>query len=107
MLVNRDPDGLPMLTDTMCRHAKELGLHIVQIICDEDRAEIGDQTGVSFFALVSFIPRQGDRIKLDDGRTCEVEKVYFKIARHKDRNGKDESLMLMPNVYALLVEEES
>jgi hypothetical protein len=103
MLINYDPDGKPIFTDDIIEEAEQLRLHPVLILCDEPRAQVGDPTGVSFIALVAFIPRQGDRIVLEDGRVCEVSKVYYKVLPRKDTHGKTQSILLVPNVTAYLL----
>ena len=107
MLINYDPDEIPNITNEMLEDAKQFGLHPVVIICDEPNSQVGDERGVSFAALVSFIPRQGDRIVLEDKRTCEVRRVYYKVVLRKSANGKAESIMLFPNVAAYILNNES
>lgn len=107
MLINYDPDRTPNITNEMMEDAKQFGLHPVVIICDESSSKVGDQTGISFAALVSFIPRKGDRIILEDKRTCEVRRVYYKIVSRKNSDGKAESIMLVPNVTAYIINDES
>jgi hypothetical protein len=43
------------------------------------------------------MPRTGDRIDLEDGKTCEVARTYFRIVRHGN-------LVLSPNVIAYRVQ---
>ena len=107
MLINYDPDRTPNITNKMMEDAKQSGLHPVAIICDELGSKVGDEGGVSFAALVSFIPRQGDRIILEDKRTCEVKRVYYNIVSKKSVEGKAESIMLIPNVTAYIINDES
>ena len=59
MLINYESDGKPILTDQMPADAKEFGLHPIVIVCDEQGAQVDDQCGASFAALLSFIPRKG------------------------------------------------
>lgn len=100
MLINYDSAGNPILTDEMLADAKKFGLHPIVVICDEQGAQVGDKCGVSFAALVSFIPRQGDRITFEDKRTCEVERVYYTVVSKNNADGKAEFIVLIPNVAA-------
>ena len=103
MLINYDPDGRPILPDSVLDEAEQLRLHPVLVLCDEPKAQVGDSTGVSSVALVSFIPRHGDRIVLEDGRDCEVNRVYYKVTPRRDIHGKVQSILLVPNVIAYLL----
>lgn len=100
MTVNYDPDGIPELTAGMLEQAAELDLQILNVICDEPGARYGDNTGVSFAVLSQNLPRQGDRLILEDGKTCEVKRVYFKTVRFQQEPH------LVATVYAILVERE-
>src|SRR5262245_12442188 len=103
MLVNRDPDGKPQVTEAMLQRARELRYHLVNVICDEPGAKVGDHTCISFIALVPFLPRSGDRITLENGRTCEVRTAYFKVVKAEDDVGSADAILLMPNVIAYLL----
>jgi|WetSurMetagenome_2_1015567.scaffolds.fasta_scaffold246952_2 hypothetical protein len=107
MLINYDPDGIPNITNEMLEYAKRFNLHPVVICCDESNSQVGDSNGVSFATLVSFIPRQGERIILENGRTCEVRRVYYKVVSIKDTQGNAESIILVPNIYAYNVDNKS
>jgi hypothetical protein len=101
MTINYDPDARPNPDPAMIREAARLGRQIVHVLCDEPEAKVGDHTGVSFFAIVSFIPRAGDRIILEDGKVCGVRVVDFKVESRKAAEG---TLTFMdPNVYAVLL----
>ena len=106
MLINYDPDGKPNLSNEMLEEAERCRLHPVNVICDEPNACVGDASGISFIALVSFIPREGDRINLEDGRACEVKRIFHKVVAIKNSEGQAKSILLMPNVYAYLVHDE-
>jgi len=103
MPINYDPDGKPDLTDEMIRDAEQFGLRIVNVICDEPGARVGDATGISFLALVHFIPSRGDFIDLEDGRSCEVKYVRHKVAPLRDSGGRIRTINLVPNVVARLI----
>ena len=96
MNTNYDPDGVPTLSPALAAHALESNCHVVHFICDEPNAKEGDAGGVSFFTSTPFIPRRGEKIKLEDGRYCVVQNTGFVVARH------GEITTLVPNVYAIL-----
>lgn len=98
MSLNRDPNGMPELPPEMMEAAKELGLQLVHVFCDENGPVEEGFTGVSFFAMTSFVPRVGDRIHLHDGKKVDVLRVHFDIVPF----GRWQSLF--PTVYAQLVE---
>ena len=81
-------------------------MHPVHVVCDEPNAPVGDAAGISFIALVPFIPREGDRIGLEDGRTCEVKRVYHKVVARRNPEGQAKSIQLIPNVVAYLIRDE-
>jgi len=56
-----------------------MGMHVVTIICEEPGARVGDYTGVSFLAVLPFVPRIGEDILLQDGKRCKVGRVVHKI----------------------------
>jgi hypothetical protein len=105
MLVNHDPDGKPTVTEAMARRAKESGFHIINVICDEPGAKVGDPGGISFLAIVPFIPRKGEFIVLDKGRRCAVDRIEFRVIKFKDDEGGMDSISLFPNVIAVLMEK--
>jgi hypothetical protein len=90
MSLNYDPDGIPEFNQEEANRAKELGLIMVCIICDERES---DGVPVSFIAYVSVIPRLGD------GSICKVTLINHKIMQ-KSVFGINS---LMPNVYAVKV----
>jgi hypothetical protein len=98
MSLSYDPDERPRPSDEMIDCAVRNGMHVINVMCDERGSTVGDHTCASFAAIVTFLPRAGDRIGLEDGRTCEVTRVYFKIARVQGH------VSLFPNVYAVLIE---
>jgi hypothetical protein len=100
-MISYDPDKAPSASPELIDAAKRMGMKIVQVICDEPGAQVGADTGVSFFAAVDFIPRIGDKIDLEDGRSCEVKSVHFKVVTMRGSGGKAEFINLFPNVYAM------
>ncbi len=97
MSVNYDPNGKPEVSADMINLARDLGLQVVNVICDEGGAQVGDHTGVSFIAMTPFLPRPGDRIALEDGRICQTKCAFFKLSRMTGYIG------LVPTVYATLI----
>jgi hypothetical protein len=101
MVINYDPDGRPVIDGGLVRQAKEAGMQIVFVVCDEPEAKVGDDMGVSFAAVVPFLPRPGDMIWLEDGTKCQVRQVIFKAMTRRDARGKAECVLLVPNVDAI------
>jgi hypothetical protein len=100
MAINYDPDGAPDLDPAMSREAERLGMHIVHVVCDKPGAKVGGQTGVSFYAIVPFIPRAGDRIGLEDGKVCVVKGVIFGVVSREAADGGGTVTIMVPNVVA-------
>jgi hypothetical protein len=105
--INYDPDAKPHASREMFEEADLLGLEIVNVICDEQGAKVGDATGVSFAAMTAFLPRAGDRISLKDGTVCEVKRVHFNLSQRNDDQGRMQSLALVPNVVAYKIKGSS
>ena len=101
MTLSYDPDEAPRPSEELFAFAEQAGLHVINVMCDVPGAAVGDHTCVSFAAAVAFLPHKGDRITIEDGRTCEVNRVYFKVARVNNL------VSLVPNVLATLLEPPS
>lgn len=101
MSLNYDPDGVPPLTPNIVQLAEKMGFHPVHFVCDEQHAKVGDHTGVSFWGIVPFLPRKGDRITLEDGNHCIVQKSLYRVS---DADGVK---CLIPTVYAIRVSTDS
>ena len=106
-MLNYDPDAKPQLPEGLLERAAELRLQVVQIICDEPNAQVGDQQGVSFYAAVPCVPRVGERIGLEDGTSCDVKRVYHKVVTVRNHNGNADFITLSPNVYAVRISKRS
>ncbi|OJW27571.1 MAG: hypothetical protein BGO49_25195 [Planctomycetales bacterium 71-10] len=102
-MISYDPSKTPDLPLGALEAGLREGLRPVNIICDPPGAKHGDQTGVSFAVMLSFLPRMGDRLNLQDGSTCEVVRVYHKVATMP--NGG--YFTLMPTVYAVALEKDA
>lgn len=100
-MLNYDPDDIPDFDEDACNEATSIGLQPIHVICDVPNCETGEYKGVSFTAYVSFVPRIGDRIGLQDGKQCEVRRVYHKVVKP----GKFFSMI--PNVYAITLGNKS
>jgi hypothetical protein len=96
-----DPDGTPEMDEEAFEEADRLGMRPVFVICDEQKAKVGDISGVSFVCFAYFVPRMGERITLEDGTTCQVARVMYKLARTKSRK----VIGLTPNVYAVRLDD--
>lgn len=53
----------------------------------------GDEGTINFFAIVPAVPRIGEKIQLDDGKTCLVRNVIWKT----QMNAATKNIRLMPN----------
>ncbi len=84
--------------------AQALGMHVVTVFCEERGAQVGDPSGVYFTAMVAFLPRHGDRIKLSDGTTCEVERAVFELVNTPDTDSGDTCRRLDPTVLAYKIQ---
>lgn len=104
--LSRDPDRTPEIPASMFREAEALGFRIVNIVCDEHGAKPGDAGALNFAAMVPELPRAGERITLEDGRACEVNRIYWKTVARRGKDGHVESIALMPTVVAHLIKSE-
>jgi hypothetical protein len=105
MLVNYDPGGSQQIPPAMLQWQDELGLHLVHVICNEPNSKFDDHSATTFFALVPFLPRRGERIMLESGRLCEVENAIFKVSRLPAFEGRPPAIILMPNIRAVLLDD--
>lgn len=101
MAISRDPDRAPKSTPEEEALAQELDLQLLNVICDEPGAQVGDATGVSFTALTPGIPAAGDHIILQDGTVCEVRRIHWKVVSIPDSDGRTSCQCLVPNVSAV------
>ena len=92
--INRDPTGLPPVSEELIQQAKAENYQIVYVVCDQ---AVDDESCVSFMAMTPFLPRPGDQLQLEDGQYCSVIRVYFKVGRLGDH------FALVPTVYATLL----
>ena len=106
-IINYDPDEKSHLSKEILEEAERTRQHAVNVICDPPGAYVGEQSGVSFFALMPFLPQKGDRIDLEDGNSCEVVRIFYKVATMKNECGKVGLIYLVPNIYAYLIPKEN
>jgi hypothetical protein len=97
MSINYDADGKPEIDGAALALARSIGYHVINVICDLPKANVGDVGGVSFSCMVAFVPRKGERIELDDGTICEVSDVLYKTSSFEGQH------LLAVNVYAIIV----
>lgn len=100
-MIEYDSDKTPELSDEALRYAKQNGLEPIQVICDEQNATVGDESGLTFCALVKFLPRKGDKLLLEDKSICLVDEVTHKLVTARRSDGKARLVELYPIVYAI------
>lgn len=103
MSINYDPSKAPQMKSEHVELAISLGLAPIAVICDEPDAQPGDETGVSFIAYVSFVPRNGDRVVTQDKKSCVVRRVYHQV----NTDPRTGFVMMTPNVYASRIDEDA
>lgn len=85
--------------------AEENGLQVVHVICDWEKVDAGNSGGVSFFALVEFVPRIGETIVSQDGLRCRVRDVLHKVTSvHRQDVG--DVFLLLTTVIAVVEGEQ-
>lgn len=97
-MMTRDPNDVPEIDMEALEEGKKRRLVPVGVLCDEPNAKVDDEGGVLFIAFVSFIPRIGDTIKLENGTSCRVKAVKYKLVRDPE---VPKLLTLMPTVHAI------
>lgn len=101
MAINRDPSEVPKFTEELLERAELRGMEIVNIVCMSEQDE---DTPLNFLAMVHFLPRKGEFIRLENRRRCEVVDVWHNVAKSSLQSG-DAAFSLVPNVYARLLPE--
>jgi len=105
-MISRDPDQIPSFPPELLDKARKVGKHPVSVICDEPGAKPGDLEGVQFFAIASFIPRVGEKIKLENGRVCIVQSITYVTVTVHNQLGVADEILLQPNIYAVAVDKQ-
>lgn len=100
-MIEYDPDSRPEMSEEGWRMAREMGVHPVQIICDEPNAKVGDPSGVTCMALVSCVPRVGEQLWLEDKSACVVDVVRHNFVTVRGADGSAKYVMLVPVVHAV------
>ena len=69
MSISYNPDRTPHSDPSLFDEARAEGMQVIEVICEEEGARAGDPTGLSFAAIVPFLPDAArDSIALD--RCC-------------------------------------
>src|SRR5258708_2323658 len=96
MAINYDPSDKAKPTPEMVEMAKTLNYHIVNVLCFENQdADADDNEGMSFLSLCPTIPRIGEKINLEDGKSCIVRRVVFKAVTQRAEDGKAIAVLLV------------
>jgi hypothetical protein len=104
MSISYDPREPPAITQEMMDFARDNALTLICIMCDDLRVPPEDRSGVSFFAAVSFVPRIGEEIWLEDGKRCRVDNIVHKTTSiAPPQNKKAIAVTMLPNVHAVLI----
>jgi hypothetical protein len=98
MSISYNPDRTPHSDPSLFDEARAEGMQVIEVICEEEGARAGDPTGLSFAAIVPFLPRIGERLLLQDGKVCVVRDVIWRFGEHRPSG----SLLLSPFVVAYL-----
>jgi hypothetical protein len=100
-MLEYDPDNIPEEpSEELKRKAESLGCHMVQVVCLDPDQEQG--VSVTFYAMISVMPRADDLIELENGRVCKVVLAQFKTIPQRNAAGKLESVYLCPIIVAQL-----
>jgi hypothetical protein len=100
-MLEYDPDIIPEEpSEELKRKAESLGCHMVQVVCLDPDREQG--VPVTFYAMISVMPRAGDLIELENGRVCKVVLAQFTTIPERNAAGKLESVYLCPVIVAQL-----
>lgn len=98
--MNYNPDAIPPCSPDTFRTAEEMRMHVVNVMCFDPHTK---KDGVSFVAVVPFVPRIGETIILQDERLAKVANVYYKVVP-LPMDGK--TVTLTANVSAHFVEQK-
>ncbi len=94
MSITYDPDETPDVDAEHVKYAREMGMFVINVICEEPDEELGDDSGMGFVAYVYAVPRIGERIVLQDGHAFDVTNVHHKVVTMP----KSGFIAMMPNV---------
>jgi len=98
-MISYDPDKVPSLDKEAMAEGLKDGRRLINIICDDPGAKVGDASGVSFYIFSEFLPRTGEVIQLEDKTFCQVHSVRWKVWRVPG----SKATMMSPNIYAVRI----
>lgn len=93
--IEYDSSVVPRISEKMRELAAELNLQIILVHCVDS-----DRLGVSYPAMVPFLPRRGDVITLQDNVDYRVTRAFFSTSM------VDGFPALTPNVFATGISAE-
>lgn len=101
LLISRDGDEHPKISPELVEYAMANGLFPVNVTCRDG------ESSVKVTTLFRFLPQIGNLIYLEDGKTCEVTDVVFRMASGESSNRRLKIVMGVAAVYATLIEEKA
>ncbi|MFL5328645.1 MAG: hypothetical protein ACJ8C4_06995 [Gemmataceae bacterium] len=104
-MISRDPSEVPDLSDELEQAARSTNKGIAHIICEPKDAKVNEPGGVSFFALMDFLPRIGETILTQNKRRCRVVDVFHTVNPAR-KAGNQIGFSMIPIVIAELIDEE-
>ena len=105
-MVSYDSGEKPKVTPELLAFAKTMGLVPLTIILVPPGAQPPDDVGgVSFVALVDYIPRIGEHIVSQDNQWCVVKQVVHKVWKYD--GVQTPAFSLAPSVFAEVLERPS
>jgi hypothetical protein len=105
-MISRDPDKTPHMTPELLALAERHDKKVIHVVIDPEGAKVGDNAGLSFLALVDFVPRIGETIRTQNKKYCKVVDVLHGVAPYAP-NGETEAFALITNVYAVMSHQEA
>jgi len=89
----------------MLKLAAESEKKLVHVSIDPEGAKVGDITGLSFWALVDFVPRIGETIRTQNKKFCKVVAVFHGVVSDTPA-GQTQAFIMVPTVYATMSKAE-
>jgi hypothetical protein len=85
--------------------AQEQGCVLFRVCCHEHGWDLADRSSpLRFYAIGPSLPRQGEFIRLQNDRSCEVIRVEYETSILK-LDAKPDAAFLVPQVIARLVDD--
>mgnify|MGYP001390854904 CR=1 FL=1 len=72
-LINKDPEKSAEVTPEQIALCRKCGYQLAHIVLDDDDGNV-----CSFMSALPFLPRKGEVIKIEDGKSCQVIGTSFK-----------------------------